>query len=395
MRNALTQIKIKNAGDGKLEDGGGLRFVKRGATGKWVYRYSFLGKRREMGIGSWPEISLAEARKIRDQWANTLATGADPISERKAQQDEIRAQMDRHDPTFEELVNIVFEARKETLRGGGERGRWLSPLKLYMIPSIGKKRGSELTHRDIHEALKPIWRTKHPTAEKAVQRTRIVLRSAKRMRFPTDPEIVESAIEMLGSVNHVTKHMEFVPWQDIPDLFNRLAGTTSGLCNQWIILTLVRMDAARGARLDEIEGDTWTIPASRIKGLQGKVQDFRVPLSAQAMEIVENARNLRQEYLFVGHRGRPITDAAVEKRLKELEAGGTPHGFRTTFKTWCSETEACSWDVSETVLDHKIGGKVERSYDRTDLLDKRRVVMQKWADYVTAREAKVVKLRGA
>ncbi len=235
MKHALTAIKVKKAGDGKLFDGGGLTLVKRGATGKWVYRYSHLGRRREMGLGAWPIVSLADARATRDRWALVLASGADPLATRQAEAAQAVAQRDRRDPTFSELVDLVFEARRDTLRGGGTRGRWRSPLDLYMIPALGRKRGSNLTSQDVADALRPIWRKKYPTAEKAIQRTRIVLRSAKRMGFPTDPDIVDSAQEILGVVNHVSTHTSHVAWQDIPALYKALPDTAAGWCNRWCI----------------------------------------------------------------------------------------------------------------------------------------------------------------
>lgn len=396
MKNALTQIQIKNAGNGKLQDGGGLILRKKDGSGKWIYRYSHLGKRREMGLGQWPTVSLSEARKMRDQWAAQLAAGKDPIETRRQQQAEEVAERDKDDPTFAELVDLVFEARKDSLRGQGKRGRWRSPLDLYAIPAFGKKPGSNVSKWDVVEALRPIWRDKHPTAEKTIQRIRIVLRSAKLMGFPTEPEIVDAAQEMLGIVNHEVTPMASVPWQSLPDLYRKLGATTAGRCNQFIILTLVRLDAAKQAALPEFDGNVWQVPSDRIKGLEGKVDDFRVPLSVQATEFVEAAREVGQHFLFPGKTGKKaITDAAVEKCLREIKAGGTPHGFRASFRTWVQETQACSWEVSETILGHKIGGKTERAYARSDLLDLRLAVMQKWADYVTGTEAVVVPLHGA
>lgn len=396
MKNALTQIQIKNAKDGKLQDGGGLILRKKNGSGKWIYRYSHLGKRREMGLGQWPVVSLSEARKTRDHWAAQLAVGKDPIEARRQLQAEEVAERDRDDPTFAELVDLVFEARKDSLRGQGKRGRWRSPLDLYAIPSFGKKAGSAVSKWDVVECLRPIWRDKHPTAEKTIQRIRIVLRSAKLMGFPSDPEVVDAAQEMLGIVNHEVTPMASVHWSNLPGLYAKLGNTTAGRCNQWIILTLVRIDAAKRAALSEIEDNVWSVPADRIKGIEGKVSEFRVPLPAQALEFVKAAEEVGNHYLFPGKTGKkPITDAAVEKCLRELKAGGTPHGFRASFRTWVQETQACSWEVSETILGHKIGGKTERAYARSDLLDLRLSAMQKWADFVTGADSKVVSLHGA
>lgn len=333
----LTNVAIKNSPDGTLQDGGGLMLQKKGTGGKWIWRYSHLGKRRDMELGSYPLVSLADARRLRDTWAAALAQGRDPISERRDEQEAAKRERDRADPTFAELVDLVFEAKKASLCGDGTRGMWLSPLRNHMVPVMGGKRGSALTQHDVYDALKPIWRKKHPTPEKAVQRTRIVLRSAKRMGFSTDPNIVDAAQEMLGVVDHQVIHTPSVPWQDIPELYPQLGGTTSERCNQWAILTLVRLDGCLGARVSEIDLDAriWTVPKERIKGRKGKVQDFRVPLSEPALEIVREAKEVGLDLLFPGQRNpyKPISNAAAEKCLRTLEAGGTPHGFRTSLRT--------------------------------------------------------------
>jgi integrase len=254
-----------------------------------------------------------------------------------------------------------------------------------MIPALGKKPGSQITQRDLVDALRPIWRTKFPTAIKAVNRTKIILRSAKRMGFPTDPDIVESAQEVLGVVHHEVQHMASVDWQDIPALYARLPNTIGGDCNRWIILTAVRMEAARAARVSEIDFDTatWTVPADRVKGQKGKVTDFRVPLVQPLIDMALQRKEMGFDIIFpTSHKGAPISNAAVEKTLRVMNAGGTPHGFRTSFRTWVQDTEACSYDVAEMVLGHKIGGIVERIYARSDLLEQRRTVMKYWANFV-------------
>ena len=381
----LFNATIQKAPDSKLQDGRGLILVKKGKSCKWVYRYSHLGKRREMGLGNWPIVTLAEARKIRDTWATVLASGQDPIDVRDAQKAERLEESKRDDPTFSELVDIVFEAKKASLRGDGARGRWRSPLDLYMIPAFGKKRASQITQRDVVDALKPIWKTKPPTAEKAIQRTRIVLRSAKLMGFPTDPFLTESARETLGVVHHEVQHMASVEWQHIPELYARLPKTVGGDCNRWIILTCVRMEAARAARVSEIDFETatWTVPADRVQGQKGKVTDFRVPLVPTLIDMALQRKEMGMDLLFPGYRsGSPISNVAVEKTLRAMDAGGTPHGFRTSFRTWVQDTNACSYEVAEMTLGHRIGGIVERTYARSDLLEQRRKVMEDWSGYI-------------
>ncbi len=394
-RNRLTAIQVKNAGDGRFYDGGGLMLVRSAGTGKWVWRYSYLGRRRDMGLGSQTVISLAEARKMRDRWAAVLAKGDDPISVRDAEREAARLEMDRQDPTFERMAQIVFETKRDSLRGGGARGRWMSPLSLYVIPALGRKRMSSIHQSDIYAALKPIWREKHPTATKALSRTRIIFEQARLMGVDCDPFTVEAAKHMLGVVDHKVRHLEATPWQEVPALYAKLAEPSAvNLCLRWCILTLVRSHGCRGARFEEIEDGVWTVPAARIKGRSAHVQDFRVPLSEAAQEIVATAAEISDDYLFPGLTRGHISDVALGKALKRVGAAGTLHGFRTSFRTWVQDTDACTFDVAETVLGHRIGGTVERSYARSDLLERRRLVMEKWAGFVTRRSADVVRISG-
>lgn len=393
MKNKLTAVAIRKAADGKHFDGGGLTLIKKGDRGKWVYRYSHLKQRREMGLGAWPDLSLAEARDARDKWAAVLAGGDDPIAVRDAEREQHIADRNKSDPTFAEMVDIVFEAKKGGLRGEGKRGRWRSPLDTHVIPKIGRKPMSSISQVDVRDAIKPIWRKKHPTAEKALQRTRIVFNEARYAGIECDPFTVDAAQRLLGEHHHETSHIAATDWKDVPALWEKLDPTLSaGLCLRWMLLTLVRFDGCRAACLSEVEGDIWTVPKERIKGREGKAKEFRVPLSAPALEIVEDARSADHEIFFPGHRGRPVTSRAVELYLDRIEEEGRPHGFRTAFRTWVQDNDVCSFEVAETILNHKIGSKVERSYARSDLLERRRPVMDAWADYVTKGAGNIVSI---
>lgn len=397
MKNKLTALSVKSATTGKHFDGGGLWLNKTDTGGNWLWRYSFNKARKEMGLGSLKSLSLSEARKQRDKWEAVLAEGIDPIRERQRQRDENKARMDQHDPTLEAATLTVFDAIKGGLRGEGARGRWLSPLKTHVFPKVGNIRLSTLHQSDLKTALQPIWKAKHPTAEKALQRVGVVLKQSRAMGLACDPSIVGSARVMLGVVDHEVKHIVSTPWQDIPALYSRLEGLGSAsLALRWAILTCVRSQAFLGARFDEIDGDVWTVPAARIKGKKGKVRDFRVPLTAAAMQVVHDASLVSDTYLFRTHKGREghITEAALRKELEKQNEAGRTHGFRASFKTWVQDTDPFAYDVAETILGHVVGGKVERSYARSDLLDGRRVMLDKWAAHVTGQSARVVKLRG-
>ena len=390
-RNNLTVKGIAAEPAGKLQDGAGLILDKvDAAKGKWLWRYTIAGRRREMGLGAWPEVTLSQARAARDRWASVLATGRDPIAERTREADAQRAELDRRDPTLAEMVGITFEAQKRALRGDGERGRWLSPLRVHVLPRLGNRRIGTLHQSDIHAVLAPLWHAKAETADKALARLRVVFRHAEMSGLPVDARMIDAARHMLGNRVQDSQPISATPWQDVPALFARLTRheTLAHLCLRLIILTAVRGDAARGARFDEFDGGLWIVPADRIKGRVGKVRDFRVPLSPAALEVVEICRPLAAGgLLFPGVRQSPITSTALQKALNALGEAGRPHGFRTSFRTWVQDTEAAGYDVAETALGHTMGGKVERSYARSDLLEPRRVLMTRWADFVTGSAA--------
>ena len=346
MKNTLTAVQIKAAPDGKLYDGGGLMLAKSGAVGKWLWRYSHLGKRREMGLGPWPAISLAEARRTRDSWAAELAAGRDPIAQRTAHRAAEIAERDRTDPTVEELISIVFEAKQDTLRGGGTRGFWLAPLKNHISPKMGRERASAVDRHLIAEALRPIWRKKHPTADKAWQRLRMVLREGRLMGYDCDPFDADAARRTLGDVRHMPQPHPATSWQDIPDLYTRLGEGPTADCLRFMILTVAREHACMGARRSEIDGDIWTVPAVRVKGTEGRVDDFRIPLSQPAITLADRVSRYSEDLLFATYTGRAVTGNALLKRLRTMNEDGRPHGFRTSFRTWVQDTDACSWEVA-------------------------------------------------
>lgn len=384
-RHKLTATAIRAFGPGTYQDGAGLMLVKTETGGFWRWRFQADKRRRDMGLGAWPDLSLAEARKARDRWAAVLAQGIDPLAERERIRDDERAHAARHDPTLAEAVDEVFAAIQPTLRGGGARGRWRSPLDTHVLPAIGRERLSRLTAANLRDCLKPIWRTKHPTAEKAVQRLGVVFRRGRLMGLPCDPFVVEQARHMLGEVRHQVQHIAATPWQAIPALYARLGNGPSHLCLRLLILTAVRSDAGRGLRFDEVDGDLWTVPAERMKGAEGAVRDFRVPMTPAALAVVAEAREAAEgPFAFASRTGNPITTRGLEKALNSLGEAGRPHGFRSSFKDWTRETGLVPWEVAETALAHKVGGVVERAYARSDLLDQRREAMRLWADWVTS-----------
>ena len=365
-----------------------LRLRKDGAEGKWIFRYATAGRTRDMGLGNWPEVSLAQARHARDAAAALIRAGLDPIAERERQREAERAALDRADPTLEEMVTDTFEAKKAGLRAEGTRGRWLSPLSVHVLPKLGRRRLSTIHQTDIRDVLRPLWKAKPDTAEKAAQRLRMVFERAELEGHEVTPRTIDKAVHLLGPLRRKVQHIEATPWQEIPALWKRLDGDgSSQRCLRLVILTAVRGTPARGARVEEfdLEGRIWTVPADRMKGREGKTLDLRVPLSTPAVELVRQQMEFAPDgLLFPSYRrGRHITDAALARALDNLGEAGRPHGFRTSFRTWVQDTGAAPYDVAEAALGHVLGGKVERTYARSDLLELRRPLMEAWARFVT------------
>jgi integrase len=248
---------------------------------------------------------------------------------------------------------------------------------------------------DISGAIAPIWKSKHPTAIKCINRIGVVFRAARLMGVECDPFVVDAAKHILGDYHHEAQHIEATHWRDIPALYERLDTLqTSHLCLRWMMLTLVRSDGCRKARQGEIDGSVWTVPADRIKGAKAHAKEFRVPLVDPALRIAELCAEVSDDFLFPGARGRSgISDVALQKALNSIGEAGRPHGFRTSFRTWVQDTEVCSFEVAETILGHSIGNKVERTYARSDLLDQRRITMDKWAAHVTGNQVVIGPLR--
>ena len=215
----LTARELATLPPGRHADGGGLYLAVSGNGGRsWVYRFTMGGKRKEMGLGSFPAVSAAEARKARDEWAAVLRAGRDPLAVRE----ERRSRAAAPGRTLADMTQAAFEARKPGLRDGGDAGRWLSPLRLHVLPRLGKRDVESLTQTDIADTLRPIWRTKPDAARKAIQRLGIVLQHAAARGFAVNLNAVALAREILGDNGHKPGHIEAMPYGDVPGFYSGL-----------------------------------------------------------------------------------------------------------------------------------------------------------------------------
>lgn len=380
LHNALGQLRAKNLGAGKHPDGQGLWLVKRSkVAGKWILRLSVSGKRREMGLGRWPDVSIAEARERAAEARRTLRDGLDPIAERE------KAKHKPHRLTVTEAIEGCFQARKAELKGDGEAGRWMSPLKTHVIPKIGKLPVEDVDQHTLKRVLDPLWHEKTEAAAKALQRMNLTLKHAAALGLDVDLQATMKARALLGKQRHRVKHIPSMPYQDAPAFYEWLTEQkgTAALALRFLILTLARTSEVRLATFDEIEGDIWTLPPERTK----TGTEHRIPLAKEALKIVALCRELSpNEFLFPAYKGKPLSDMAMSSLMKRKGYAARPHGFRATFRTWAEECTDASFEVKEALLGHTVDAGVVGAYQRSDRIDLRSRLHNHWEKFLTLSE---------
>jgi integrase len=392
-RHKLTNAELKSKTPGKYSDGGGLWFHMRPDGGaQWFLRYTIFGRRHEMGLGGFPDVTLKAARQEAEKWLAVVREGKDAIKERERQ----RREDERNMHILRDIAEDAFESRKAELKGDGKAGRWFSPLELHVLPKLGKMPITQIDQRDIRDTLAPIWHAKASTAQKAMDRLRICFRHAAALGLDVDLQATDKARALLGKQRHTVTNIPAMNWRDVPNYYQSLdGGSISELALRLLILTAVRSAPLRHLHLDQIEGDTWTIPAEAMKGRVGATSDFRVPLSQEAQAVIAAAKPFaRDGFLFAGVRKGVISDMTMSKFMERRGLAERPHGFRSSFRDWVAETTNTTHDVAETALGHTVGGAVERSYRRTDFLEQRRALMERWAKVISINSGeKIITLR--
>jgi integrase len=367
---------------GKYCDGGGLWLVKGdGRRGKWILRVTVFGRRREMGLGSLDVVSLKQARDLAARWRAEVLQGRDPIKVRQAL---ARAER-RSDTSFRTIAEAAFEARKADLKDDGRAGRWMSPLEVHVLPRLGHTSVEEIDQRDVRDVLAPIWHDKADTARKAANRIGLVLKHAAAMGLTVDLHAVDKARALLGKSRHRSVHIMSTPWQDVPAFYASLSEpTVTHLALRFLILTGLRSRPVRFLRFEQVEGDVLTVPGEMMKGLKDRTSAFRVPLSPEALRVIELARPFERDgHAFPSERKGVISDATMSRLMERRGLEARPHGFRSSLRNWVSEATGASFEVAETLMAHRTGNAVTRAYLRTDFLDERRRLLEQWGAFVT------------
>jgi integrase len=380
-----------------------LLVVKESGNKSWILRTMVGSKRRNIGLGGYPEVSLAEARDKAKEIKKQIQEGIDPIEEKKAKKRALSALSNRL--TFAQAAISCHKQKSSEFKNDKHAKQWISTIERYANPIIGDLPVDEIDLHHILSVLEPIWHSKTETASRLRQRLEAVLSWATVSGHRTGDNParwqghLDAVLPKPGKLKKV-KHHSALPWQQI-GLFMRDLRKRSGMaarCLEFIILTACRSGEARLATWDEIdlENHIWTIPADRMKA--GK--EHAVPLTDDAVTLLKALPRFEgSQYVFPAARGGALSDMAISAVCRRMKVEAVPHGFRSTFRDWCSENTNFPREVAEMALAHTIESKVEAAYRRGDLMEKRRKLMEAWAGFCNTvqnqAKANVTPIRGA
>ena len=390
----LTAARVKALSTPGLHGDGGTLYLRvaPGGSRSWIQRLTINGKRRDVGLGGWPLVTLAEAREFAFENRRLARRGGDPLAGKR------RASA----PTFREAAERTFESNRGRWRNNKTTSNWLQGMAKRVLPVLGDMPVDTIGREDVLRILTPIWTSRPEIARKLRSRVRAVLSWAQahgHVEHNAAGEGIDGALPVMPAVR---AHFRALPYPDVGAALDTIDGSRASVsaraCLRFLVLTACRSGEARGATWAEIDPEAreWRIPASRMKG----GAEHRVPLSEAATAALEAVRSLRgpSDLVFPSPQrpGRPLSDMTLTKVLRDTGLAGraTVHGFRTAFRTWASEKTNADHAVMELCLAHHVGTAVERAYARSDLLAKRRRLMDQWAAFVTGGSAKVVRLHG-
>lgn len=386
----LTHRAVETARAGTHEDGDGLRLVvSPNGSRRWVFRFQMNGRRRDMGFGPWPEVSLSAAReKLAEARRLLKAEGLDPLDVRQSRQ--------AKRVTFRDAAEALIQSKRHGWKNAKHAAQWPATLATYVYPKLGARDVAGIGTEDVLSVLRPIWTTKPETASRVRMRIEAVLgyATATGARTGDNPARWRGHLGTLLPARAkvaAVEHHAAMRWQDAPAFVAELrtrpgAGARALL---FAILTAARSGEVRGATWREVDRQAavWTVPAHRMKA----GREHRVPLSPAALALLGEPGE-PDALLFPSDRNRPLSDATLGAVLRRMGHGElTAHGFRATFRDWAGETTAHPREVIEAALAHRLKDKAEAAYARGDLFQKRRRLMDDWASYLAAPAADVVR----
>ncbi|NUA25993.1 tyrosine-type recombinase/integrase [Cupriavidus basilensis] len=392
----LTDAKARNlkSDGGALPHGGVTGLVLHPSNtkgqGKWVLRYvsPVTGKRRNAGLGSYPMIGIAEAGKSAQAMREQLARGIDPLEVKASEA------LKPKTPIFQEAAKTLHGELLPSWKNAKHGQQWINTLTEYAFPTLGSLPLDQIHPRHIADALRPIWLEKAETAGRLKQRLHAVMAwgwaHGHCLSNPVD--VVNRLLPQQPGKAVRTQHQPAMPWRDIPAFAKRHLPASdhrdvTRAMLEFLILTASRSGEARAMKWSEVDFDRaiWSLPAERMKAKQ----PHRVPLSHRAIEILKNQQGVHEDLVFPSPRDQvELSDMVLTSFLRRVKAHSdtpgriaTAHGFRSSFRDWCSE-QGFPRDLAERALAHAVQNKVEAAYHRTDLLEQRRPMMLAWAEFV-------------
>lgn len=366
-----------------------LRVFKTGSK-SFVQKLVIGTRRVEIGLGGFPAVSFAEARKQATLNRAAVLMGNDPRSVKTIKADAFK-------PTFAEVNNETFTAKLEGWKGGANSSAataWRSLMKNYALPKIGTTPIDKIGRDDVMLILSPLIQEKPAAGTELTVKMEAVFAHAVAAGHVS--ENVVTAIKPALPKRAAKKNHDALDWKDVPaalDAIRQTSSVSARLCLEWLILTAARSGEARGARWSEIdrESRTWTIPADRMKAGQEHI----VPLSDAAMAVLDQAAEIREgDMIFPSARAGEMAALTIARLLKVAKIeGATIHGMRSSFRDWAADRGAVQ-EVAEACLAHSTGNSVELAYKRTTMIDRRRPLMESWGAYCDKKSAEVLKLTG-
>jgi integrase len=381
----LTKRLVENLGAGRHGDGNGLYLVvdPSGAR-RWIVRVVVKGQKNKMGgplrtdfgLGGADIVTINQARERALEYRRMAKQGLNP-----------RFKVNKEVPTFEEVAHQVHIERLPTWKNAKHGQQWLNTLRDYAFPKIGRMPIDSIGQPEVMICLSPIWTDKHETAKRLAQRIKTVLDVARSKGFRSgeNPVTAIKDAHVLPHVKSKPKHHLAMQWKGVPafyaDLRSRNAMSARAL--MFTCLTGSRTGEVLGLRWEEIDFEErlWICPAERMK----TDEEHRVPLTDEMLSIILPMQAMQSEFVFEGQkRNKPLSNMSMLMLLRRMEMEGvTVHGFRSTFRDWAAEVANVPREVAEKSLAHTVGSDVERAYARSDLLEKRRELMQEWSDFVS------------
>ncbi len=359
-------------------DAGLILLVKPSGRKSYVQRLTINGRRHDIGLGSTRWTTLTEARAVAQANRKVARTGGDPLAAKRADV-----------PNFAVAVDIVIGIHREGWKDAGKsENQWRASLRDYAMPRLGRKRVDQITTADVMAVLLPYWQAKHETMRRVRQRIGAVMKWSIAQGYRDDNPAGDAIAAALPKNGAVRQHQRALPFAEVGAALDKVrtsnAYRATVLAFEFLVLTACRSGEIRFAKWVEVDlhAATWTVPGERMKAKR----DHRVPLPGRALVILAEAKSLSDGsgLIFPALRGGAISDNTFSKLLRDLEINAVPHGFRLSFRDWSAECSDAPREVCELALAHVNSDRVEAAYRRTDLFERRRNLMESWADFLAA-----------